>query len=377
MKSVGKSLNTYISSSTNDVNRALSGTAKMTGIEVFAGVGGLSLGASMAGVDVKLAVEIDSFAAQTFKANHKGTLVINDDIRKVKSIPVKKDKRPTVCMGGAPCQGFSFSNQKTRNLENENNWLFEEFVRVAKLYKSDWIVFENVSGLVHTENGYFLEQILKKLKKIGYHTQFQLLNSSQFGVPQKRERLFIVGSLDNISFKFPKPKKTTITVSDAIGDLPRLTNGDMISELDYKKDAHSDFAKLMRKGSKKSINNFVTRNSDLVLKRYAHIPQGGNWENIPLRLMSNYADHTRCHTGIYHRLKASEPSVVIGNYRKNMLIHPSQDRGLSVREAARLQSFPDWFDFKGTLTYQQQQVGNAVPPLLAKAVLAELINQAT
>ena len=113
----------------------------------------------------------------------------------------------------------------------------------------------------------------------------------------------------------------------------------------------------------------------MILERYKYIPQGGNWENIPNRLMKNYADKSRCHTGIYRRLKEDEPSVVIGNYRKNMLIHPTEDRGLSVREAARLQSFPDWFKFKGTIGSQQQQVGNAVPPLLAKAVFTSLMSQ--
>ena len=109
------------------------------------------------------------------------------------------------------------------------------------------------------------------------------------------------------------------------------------------------------------------------MRRYPHVPQGGNWENIPARLMENYANRTRCHEWIYRRLSVDEPSVVIGNYRKNMLIHPTQDRGLSVREAARLQSFPDTFAFQGSIGLQQQQVGNAVPPLLAKAVFNSIL----
>jgi DNA (cytosine-5)-methyltransferase 1 len=117
----------------------------------------------------------------------------------------------------------------------------------------------------------------------------------------------------------------------------------------------------------------VSKNNDYVIERYKHIKQGQNWQAIPESLMENYADKKKCHSGIYRRLSNSQPSVVISNYRKNMLIHPTQDRGLSVREAARLQSFPDTFTFHGLISEMQQQIGNAVPPLLAKAVFDRII----
>lgn len=346
----------------------------MVGIEIFSGAGGMSVGATMAGVDIKLAIEIDKYAAMTYSLNHKETAVLNKDIRKVKSIPIKKSKEGTILFGGPPCQGFSLSNQRTRNMDNENNWLFEEYIRIAKLWRPDWIVLENVSGLLLTENGFFLEKIIKKLTRIGYTINYKLLNASDYGVPQKRERLFIVGSINGESYHFPKPKKANkITVKEALNDLPILDNGTLEHELPYRSRPISGYSKLLRGGLKTSKNHYVTRNSDLVIKRYSFIPQGGNWEDIPRKLMANYKDHKRCHGGVYHRLKEDEPSVVIGNYRKNMLVHPTEARGLSVREAARLQSFPDWFEFKGFLGDQQQQVGNAVPPLLAKEVFKMIL----
>ena len=142
----------------------------------------------------------------------------------------------------------------------------------------------------------------------------------------------------------------------------------------YRTAPKSDYAKSLRGNLTECSNHLVTRNNANILKRYQHIPEGGNWENIPVRLMKNYANRTRCHEWIYRRLSIDEPSVVIGNYRKNMLIHPTQNRGLSVREAARLQSFPDTFAFQGSIGLQQQQVGNAVPPLLAKAVFNAILH---
>jgi DNA (cytosine-5)-methyltransferase 1 len=345
----------------------------MIGIDIFSGVGGMSLGATMAGIDVKIAIENDRHTAETFLTNHEGVAMINDDIQNFQNIPLKKSRDTTILFGGPPCQGFSYSNQKTRNKSNSKNWLFKEFVRVTELWQPDWFVLENVSGILHTEKGFFLEQILNDFHRIGYTLSYKLCNAADFGVPQKRMRFFLVGSKHDVMFQFPEANlQTLVTVKEAIDDLPKLANGANFDQLKYKTEATSIYANTLRGSSKYSLCNHVTKNSNLVIERYKHIPQGGNWENIPSHLMSNYKDHSRCHDGIYFRLKENEPSVVIGNYRKNMLIHPTEDRGLSVREAARLQSFPDWFVFKGSVGFQQQQVGNAVPPLLAKAIFNKI-----
>lgn len=338
----------------------------------------MSVGAEMSGVQVQYAVEVDPYAALTFRSNHPGVILLEENVKNIRAsdhMPLLQGREDTILFGGPPCQGFSTSNQKNRNSTNPNNWLFEEYIRLVEEISPRWIVFENVKGLIETENGYFLEQVLEGFELRGYTTSHFILNSADFGVPQRRNRLFIVGSLQGKRIASPRPTvKKHVTVKEAIHDLPELDNGDMRDLSSYKAGACSPYAKRIRGRKKRCWNNLVTKNADHILRRYSHIPQGGNWANIPHELMGNYSDVSRCHTGIYRRLKEDEPSVVIGNFRKNMLIHPWADRGLSVREAARLQSFPDSFRFYGSIGFQQQQVGNAVPPLLAKALFDEIMD---
>ena len=349
----------------------------MIGIDLFSGAGGMSLGAIQAGIDVVLAVESDPHAAKTYQANHPATTMLNSDIRQISSRKIKSlipNGSGTVIFGGPPCQGFSYSNLRTRSPENPENWLFLEFLRFVQLIRPDWVVFENVRGIVNTAKGVFVEEVIKRLENLGYTLSSSLLNAMDFGAPQDRARFFLVGSRDGVKFKIPRrTTREPITVEEAIGDLPELENGASFDRLPYRCAPISRYARRMRRRTKASFNNLVSRNADWVVKRYPYIPQGGNWEDIPERAMSNYEDRTRCHTGIYHRLRNDAPSVVIGNYRKNMLIHPEQDRGLSVREAARLQSFPDSYVFHGSIGFQQQQVGNAVPPLLATAMFRAVL----
>ena len=345
---------------------------------MFCGAGGMSVGAEMSGVKVKYAVESDPNAAKTFRENHLETCLLQANVKDIraKEHMLLDTKEPIVLFGGPPCQGFSTSNQKNRNVANPNNWLFQEYLRLVKESRPDWIVFENVKGLLETESGYFLSEVLKGFADIGYTTSVFILNSADYGVPQKRNRLFIIGSLHGISVPPPqKSVKKHITVKDAISDLPQLKNGDKRDHSEYLMKANTAYAKKIRKKNNFCWNNIVTNNAPYIIERYKHIPEGGNWESIPAHLMENYKDASRCHTGIYRRLKSDEPSVVIGNFRKNMLIHPWENRGLSVREAARLQSFPDSFRFYGSIGFQQQQVGNAVPPLLAKAVFDMIMSK--
>lgn len=349
----------------------------MIGVDLFSGAGGMSLGAEWAGVKVKLALELDESAFSTYSKNHPECLTLRGDAQKIFDIRwAATDPSEMVVFGGPPCQGFSTSNQRTRTKKNEKNWLYLSFIAFVANVRPAWVVFENVRGIIETEGGMFAKQVEADLKRLGYFTSSGLLNAADFGVPQVRSRFFIIGRHGQMAPPLPKPPKRRqlVTVAEALADLPKLRVGAETSVLPYSRPAKSAYAKLLRGRLKKCSGHLVSKNATYVVKRYAKIPPGGNWADVPQSMMKNYADRTRCHTGIYKRLVLGKPSVVIGNFRKNMLIHPTQDRGLSVREAARLQSFPDSFTFEGSIGLQQQQVGNAVPPLLAHAIFKTVVS---
>lgn len=341
------------------------------GIDLFSGAGGLSIGAIASGIKVICAVEKDKYAAETFRANHAGCTVIEKDIVEIDPKSICKEP-PYIIFGGPPCQGFSLSNTKTRNESNKNNHLFKEFVRFVSVLKPTWFLFENVEGIVRYRRGETIREIEKSFKAIGYTTSYRVLHASDYGVPQNRSRFIMVGNKNGIKFEFPEKSEMRVSVRQAIGDLPSLQNGEMSAQKEYKRGKPSAYAKDRRGNCKVSTQNFVSRNKDYVIARYEHIKPGQNWEAIPDDLMQNYANKSNCHSGIYRRLDPAKPSVVISNYRKNMLVHPFENRGLSVREAARLQSFPDSFEFKGSINHIQQQIGNAVPPLMAKAIFMQI-----
>ncbi len=356
---------------------------KPIAIDLFAGAGGLSCGLRNAGFMIAQAVEIDTHAATTYKRNNPETDVIADDIRRLDPVSCLKRValRPgdvTVLAGGPPCQGFSESNRRTRNLNNHKNHLYKEYLRFLEKVEPMWFVIENVAGLCTLSEGAILKRIIKRCQALGYTVKWKLLNAADYGVPQFRRRIFIIGNRLNLPIQFPKPThgqqgKPYVTVRQALNDLPSLENGAYLDCLPYRKSLSraTVYQKAMRmhsNGAKIVQGNLVTQNSSKILKRYAHIGQGQNWEAIPSKLMTDYRNTSLCHTGIYYRLEWDKPSKVIGNFRKNMLIHPEQDRGLSVREAARLQSFPDKNVFLGSIGFQQQQVADAVPPLLAEKI---------
>lgn len=350
-----------------------------TAVDIFSGAGGMSVGAVMAGITPVLAVEYDIHAADTYKTNHPNTKIIPSDIQLVAPLN-ETEKFPFILFGGPPCQGFSVANTKTRNLGNPNNWMFKEYLRFVNDLEPEWFLFENVVGFKSFDKGQFALEVENALKELGYETNSDVLNAADFGVPQDRKRFFIVGHrLDKGGMKFDfnslEKVKQKVTVGEALRDLPSLMNGDKIEYADYCSNLTNAYIKLMRGESKYAKQNFVTENKAHIIDRYRAIKQGENWEAAKsMGLLTTYNSTKHTHSGIYKRLEENKPSVTIANYRKSMLIHPHEDRGLSLREAARLQSFPDDFIFKGTLSFQQQQVGNAVPPLLAKAIFSQILD---
>jgi DNA (cytosine-5)-methyltransferase 1 len=367
------------------------GKRRPVGIDLFSGTGGLSLGFEDAGFRIIYALEKDKYAAETYGRNRNGgTIVEVTDILEMQPEDILRNLGISrgdldIVLGGPPCQGFSIANMRTRNKDNPANRLVFQFCDFVRQLGPKWFVMENVGGLDNFSNGGVKEALLGLFGQAGYDAEALVLDASRFGVPQARKRIFFVGNRINKSLVFlhelASPRTVSaVTVREAIDDLPLLSNANSIDPMPYLKSQENatEYQRAMRlRNSAQVFNNFVSRNNDLVLERYKYIRQGENWRALATRkpeLLYNYRNLSKCHEWIYLRLRWDRPSVVISNYRKNMLIHPEQDRGLSVREAARLQSFPDEYIFYGPLGYQQQQVANAVPPLLAKCIATAIRN---
>lgn len=344
---------------------------KLKIIDLFAGCGGLSYGFEMAGFEVMLGTDnwIDSL--ETFKANHKNSKILCEDISKVKKEDILKliDNRDVdVLVGGPPCQGFSLAGK--RDSKDDRNKLVMEYVRVVKELKPKFFVLENVLGILSMKDergNLVIDNLKKAFGKIGYKIAYKPLYAHHYGVPQKRQRVVIVGNRLGIDFEFPKPthdgvKNKFITVGDAISDLPLLDKdfGEEITK--YKNTPKSDYQKIMRKDSSLLINHTKSAHSEQTTKVISFVPEGGNWKDLPKEYQN-----IRSYSNTWRRLDSKLPSVTIDTGHRHHF-HYKANRVPTVRESARIQSFPDNFEFKGTRTSQFKQVGNAVPPLLAKAI---------
>lgn len=339
--------------------------------DLFSGVGGMSEGFRMAGFDIKFAIEFDKEIAAAYRKNHPKTEVIAEDICNVDAKALHaKYPQIDVVMGGPPCQGFS-QKGKRLNLNDPRNYLFQQFVRFVDELKPKYFVLENVPNIVTTSNGYFKKQIVDAFEKLGYRVTYGVLCAADFGVPQDRHRAVFIGQKNKLEVSLPSPIGNKITIKDAIYDLPFIAAGEGEEECQYTKEAISDYQRLMRKGSRTLYNHVATKHNDLALKRLAMIPKGAGKEVLPPeeRTKSIYS-------GTWSRMIEDDISVTITTRydtpSSGRFTHPILDRCITTREAARLQSFPDTFRFYGSKTSQMKQVGNAVPPLLAKAIAEQI-----
>jgi len=342
---------------------------KPIAIDLFAGAGGLSEGLTQAGFKVAVANEKDPWAAKTYLANHPETTLLTEDIRKIdaEQILTLINQKPLLVAGGPPCQGFSMAGRR-RNFDERNHLIFE-FAKKVKQIRPTFFLIENVTGLLSYKEGRVIEEIEALLTSEGYCVSKRILNASDFGVPQARNRLFIFGSLvpDVDINEWDIPKTKTPSIKDAISDLTFLKNGQNSNE--YVKKPSSAYQCLMRGNNIDLHNHQASLHNQKTLKRYSLIRANYTFAKIPAYLKTKKRNLRRLHP--------NQPANTITTIPDDY-IHYALDRTLTVRECARLQSFPDHYVFLGGRTTggrrrimecpQYTQVGNAVPPLLAKAI---------
>lgn len=346
-------------------------------IDLFCGCGGLSEGFRLAGYTIVGGVDFNAPAIKTFNKNFPEAKGICCDLLNMDQSKIVQEfgdlSEIDVIIGGPPCQGFSAANRYKIEGEDPRNKLFFEFVKFVDLAKPKAIVIENVRGIVTSNNGYAKDRIYEIFESRGYSVNHRILNASDYGVPQRRLRNFFVMIRSDIKFDFDNltKVKNEITVEDAIGELygHEENNSNEPFVLDIA--PSTLYRRYLRASNNEVPNHEVRYPAEKVQHRISFVPQGGNWQDVPEELWPN--DRKNRHSSAYKRLDVNEPSCTIdtGNNHSNYF-HPLYNRIPTVREAARLQSFPDDFIFMGNRSEQYRQVGNAVPPLLAKVIADEL-----
>lgn len=391
-------------------------------IDLFAGAGGFGLGFEMAGFSVPLSVEIDAWACDTLRYNHPNMMVIQQDIRELNTANSIKDIcifQPDVVIGGPPCQGFSIAGPAQKDPKDPRNSLFLNFAQWISFLQPKAFVMENVKGLLSRKNveGIKVIDIIKKtFEEIGYFVEVWLLNAAEYGVPQIRERIFVVGNKKGQTLGIP-PKThcldlsnvksiqlsmidtislhPALTLWDAISDLPPLKTCEGVEEQPYISQAQNDYQKWIRHGSQTLYNHVAMEHSERLVERFKHIRWGESSSDVPKehrarRRSGNGEISEKTYDQNNRRLNPYKPSHTIAASFYANFIHPFQHRNLTAREGARVQSFPDNYRFLGKKTVvshnllhrehrfnekflcQYNQVGNAVPPILAKVIATHL-----
>lgn len=364
----------------------------LNSIDLFAGCGGLSLGFKMAGFHSLLASDIDENCELTFKANFKEVPFIRKDINLISREDIEKvtkGQSVDVIIGGPPCQGFSLANKKRDNNNTDpRNQLFYQYLKVLNWVNPRAFVLENVKGLLSMQKGRVIKDIVTCFSDAGYNVDYKVLKASDFGVPQIRERVIVIGirkDLDVIP-SFPVPQNGNIvTVDEAISDLPQIEAGEGQEIASYPHPPQNKYQELMRRDSSVVLNHIAMRHTPRLVERFKAIKQGQSlidvWETHGAVKRGNPTEKSTIKFAQNNnRLFGNKPAPTIAASFQSNFIHPYLNRNFTAREGARLQSFPDNFVFCGFRTKmswqkglsQYQQIGNAVPPLLAYQIAMTL-----
>lgn len=360
----------------------------LTAIDLFCGAGGLSEGFRQAGVDVRVGQDITPVFGRTFEATHQGARFVEGPIQDISASDLLEASGASpgeidIIIGGPPCQGYSVYNHQ-RGMDDPRVGLFKQYLRIVREIKPRWLVMENVSGITSIAGGGIVREIQAGMRQLGYRVDMKLLKAEEHGVPQERRRVFFIATRgDACPILFPVPThgpelRPFVTIWDAISDLPSLGNGESGENSPYACAPQTPYQALLRGDRSRVTNHSAPRLAPVNVTRLQHIPPGGSWRDIPFDLLpagmkkAKRSDHTKR----YGRPAKDDLACTIltkCDIHWGAYIHPAEDRALTVREAARLQSFPDFFTFCGSRTEQFVQVGNAVPPLLARAVAQALL----
>ncbi len=337
-------------------------------IDLFCGCGGLSYGFEKVGFNIMLGIDNDKMALNVFEHNHNEAISICGDITQLNYSDVKSkigNKKIDIIIGGPPCQGMSLSGP--RKFDDPRNKLYLSYIRFVEEIKPKAFVIENVPGLVSLFKGQIKDIIIEKLTALGYKVQYKILCAADYGVPQNRRRVVFVGLRDK-NFDFDSIlKKETVTCEMALSDLPPLIDTLGVDPDNYDTKPQNHYQQIMRANSDKVRNHIAASHSKKVKHIISLVPDGGNYKDLPEKYINTRNFHVA-----WTRFRSDKPAPTIDTGHRHHF-HYKYNRVPTVRECARLQSFPDDFIFEGNKTQQFRQVGNAVPPLMAQAIAKALL----
>lgn len=365
----------------------MDGKINFNALDLFAGAGGFSKGMEDAGFNIIAAIEFNQQIAETYKYNNKNTELIVDDITNVKEETIanifrKKNLSCDIIFGGPPCQGFSMAGNRIRSdisfLDDERNYLFKEFIRMVKFLKPKVFIIENVPGILNYNNGTIKDEIHDTFDKLGYVVDSKILCAADYGVPQLRNRAIFIGNRIGINSEdlFPAPSHSLedyVTIRDAISDLPIIESGGGSETAIYPTDVTiTKYQQNLRSDSGIVYNHISSRHKPETLNILSMIKEGQTMKDLPAIY------HTKSvHSGAYGRMVFDKPAYTlttrINTPSVGRITHPRQNRTITPREAARIQSFPDDYRFIGDITSIGMQIGNAVPPILAKKIGEQIL----